>query len=357
MSELTLRDIKKIIVNVGLDAEYRVESKFKWADVINQAENVPVFFMEHYVNYQTVIFNHLSDSSKDISLILYNDKRPCGIWPLVFDIKNKEPIKSINNHYGGIVIPPLFIKNFPKKSQRKVIKKCIEFLNELLVASNRKYWRTNELSLNGDISQWNQILLEMGAILDKVNYEMFVDLSLPIKQIRSSIRKSFRPLVSSGLKNWNVTVMDKYNEKSWNKFIKLHKKVAGRVTRSIESWNIQHEAIRSGDAFLVYVSSRKGDMVGGGYFDMSDQYCNYSVGSYDKDFSHEPLGHMVQYQAILTMKEKGKKIYYLGDRFYKEDLPSITKKRVDISYFQQGFSSKVFPRMGLLFSLDEKINT
>ena len=45
MNELSLRDIKKIIDNVGLNAEFRVDSKFKWADVINQAENVPVFFM------------------------------------------------------------------------------------------------------------------------------------------------------------------------------------------------------------------------------------------------------------------------------------------------------------------------
>lgn len=352
MNELTLKDIKKIIDSVGLNAEFRDKSKLEWADVINQAENIPVFYMEHYVNYQTVIFKHLSDSSKDISLILYNDKRPCGVWPIVFDINDKEPIKSINNHYGGIVIPPLFIKNFPKKSQRKVIKKCIDFLNKLLVTSKKKYWRTNELSLSGDMSQWNQILLEMGAILDKVNYEMFMDLSLPIKEIRSSIRKSFRPLVSSGLKNWHITVMDNYCDKTWNEFIKLHKKVAGRITRSVESWNIQHEAIRSGDAFLVYVSSTKGDMVGGGYFDMSKDQCNYSVGTYDKKLSNHPLGHMVQYQAILTMKEKGKKIYYLGDRFYKEDLPLISKKRVDISYFQQGFSNQIFPRLGLLFQLD-----
>ena len=352
MNELTLKDVKNIIDDIDLNAEFRADSKHKWADVIYQAENVSVFYMEHYVNYQTAVFNYLSDSSKDISLILLHDKRPCGVWPLMFDVNDKEPIKSINNQYGGVVIPPQFIRNFPKKSQRKVIKKCINFLNKLIIACNKNCWRTNELSLNGDMGQWNQILLEMGAKLDKVNYEMFVDLSLPLKEIRSSIRKSFRPLVSSGLKNWNITVMDKYDEKSWNKFIKLHKKVAGRITRSVESWNIQHEAIRSGDAFLVYVSSTKGDMVGGGYFDMSKDQCNYSVGTYDKKLSNHPLGHMVQYQAILTMKEKGKKIYYLGDRFYKEDLPLISKKRVDISYFQQGFSNQIFPRLGLLFQLD-----
>ena len=353
MNEVTIKDIKNIIDNISLDAEFRVDSKFKWSDVVNQAENIPVFFMEHYVNYQTVVFNYLSDSSKDISLMLYHDKKLCGVWPLVFDINDDEPIKSINNQYGGIIIPPLFIENFPKKSQRKVIKNCIEFLNKLLTISHGKCWRTNELSLNSEVSQWHQILLEMGATLDRVNYEMFMDLSMPIKEIRSSIRKSFRPLVSSGLKNWHIAVMDKYCENTWNKFRELHKKVAGRVTRSIESWNIQHEAIKSRNAFLVYVSSAKGDMVGGGYFDMSDFQCNYSVGSYDKDFSNEPLGHMVQYQAILTAKDKGRKMLYIGDRLYRENLPHITEKRANISYFQQGFSNKIYPRIGLIFSINE----
>ena len=92
-------------------------------------------------------------------------------------------------------------------------------------------------------------------------------------------------------------------------------------------------------------------MVGGGFFDMSEHQCNYSVGSYDKKFSDHPLGHMIQYQAILTAKEKGRSIYYIGDRFYREDLPSVTEKRAQISHFQQGFSSKILARVGLIFEL------
>ena len=50
-----------------------------------------------------------------------------------------------------------------------------------------------------------------GRKINYINYEMFLDLSLPIKEIRSSYSsKSFRPLVSSGVKKWNITVMDKY---------------------------------------------------------------------------------------------------------------------------------------------------
>ena len=353
MSKVTFKEIKNIIETSGLNAEFRVDSKNIWENVIEQGRNVPFFYMKNEVDYKTVLFNYLSNSSKDISLILFHDNSPCGIWPLVFDGNDKEPLKSINNQYGGVVLPPLFVENFPKKSQRTIVKSCIESLNKLLDISDGQCWRTNESSLDGDVSQWYQIALEKGAILDKARYEMHLDLTMSIKEIRKHIRKSYRPLISAGQKNWTVSVMDQYCEDTWNKFRILHKTVAGRVTRSIETWNIQHQAIKNGDAFLVYILNSKGIMVGGACFVMSSYQCNYSVASYDKTLSDQPLGHMIQYQAIQTMKEKGRKMYYIGDRFYKEDLPHVTEKQVHISHFKQGFSSQIFPRIGLYFQSQE----
>tara|TARA_Y100001970_G_scaffold294340_1_gene451028 strand:- start:11281 stop:12345 length:1065 start_codon:yes stop_codon:yes gene_type:complete len=348
-------EIKRILEESGLSAQFRAYVKEDWERVTNQSSFVPTIYGWDFVNYNTVYFHSFSESSTDISLVLYHDKIPCAIWPLVFNPNEKEPLKTVNKLYGGIVAPPLFVDNFPKKSQRSVIKSCLIFLNKMIELSNGDCWRTNELSLEGNVGQWHQLGLEMGGILDRVNYEMYVDLSMSIEEIRSSIRKSFRPLVSSGLKKWTVTVMDKYCDDTWKTFRELHKKVAGRATRSIDTWNIQHEAIRSGNAFLVYASGSDGEMVGGGYFDMSVHECNYSVGSYDERFSDQPLGHMIQYHAILTAKEKGRKMYYIGDRFYEENLPYVEEKRVKISYFQQGFSSKIFPRIGLLFQSQKNI--
>ena len=341
--------VKTLIQEAKLDAEFRENCGNQWDDILNKMSEVPSFYMENEVAYQTAVFNYVSKSSTDISLILFHDKSPCGVWPLAFDINDKEPVKSINNQYGGVVLPPLFIENFPKKSQRSVTNSCLEFLNKLVDLSGGECWRTNGALLDADICQWYQIALEKGAMLDKVMYEMHLDVSMSIGEIRKYIRKSYRPLISAGQKNWTVSVMDQYCEDTWNQFRTLHKTVAGRVTRSIETWNIQHQAIKNENAFLVYVINSEGIMVGGGYFVTSGYQCHYSVGSYDRRLSDQPLGHLVQYQAILTMKEKGIKMYYLGDRFYKENLPFVTKKQVDISHFKQGFSSKVFPRISLTY--------
>jgi len=344
---LTLSEIKKIIEDSGLSAQFRIDCKGQWSDFVKQEYNIPYVYTEHHVDYIDVHSHGFSGSSMDISLILYHDKKPCAVWPLMFDMTDIEPIKSINNQYGGIIIPPFFIENFPKKSQRSVVKNCLNFLNKLLGLSGGKCWRTSEVSTGGAIGQWYEIALEKGGMLDRVNYEMYVDLSMSIQEIRKCIRKSYRPLISSGLKKWKVLVMDQYCENTWKNFRLLHKTVAGRVTRPIETWNVQHEAIKSGNAFLVHISDKEGKMVGGGYFNMSSCEGNYSVGSYNKELSDQPLGHMIQYQAILTMKEKGRKQYYIGSRFYIPVLPFVTEKQVNISRFKAGFSTFLLPRVTL----------
>lgn len=347
-------EVMTLIQEAGLDAQFRENCGSQWSDGVNQISEVPTYYLEHLVSYQSIVFKSVSENLIEISLVLYNDKRICGVWPLFLDFDKKEPIKSINDQYGGIVVSPLFIENFPKKSERKVIKACIKFLNSLLIKSQGDIWRSSELKAKVDVSQWHQLCQENGAVLDKVCYEMYVDLSLSINQIRSFIRKSYRPLISSGLKNWTVSVMDQYCEITWNNFRSLHKHVSGRVTRPIESWDIQHNAIKAGDAFLVYVSDSEGNMVGGGFFDMSGNEGNYSVATYDKNLTDHPLGHMVQYQAILTLKEKGKSLYYIGSRFYCEDPRGVSEKQVDISSFKAGFSTFMVPRVVLAFpSLDE----
>lgn len=341
------KKIKQLIVKSNLDAGLKANHEDEWRALLNKTKDVPTYYMAHLVNYQSAVFKSSSKELINISLVLFNDKKVCGVWPLFLDLNNEEPIKSINDQFGGIVVPPLFVDELPKKSQRRIIKSCMQFLNNLVRLKEGSTWRTSEFSGRADISQWHQIALENDALLDRVNYELYVDLTLGMEKIRGFIRKSYKPLVSSGMKHWDVFVLDKYCEDTWTRFRELHKSVAGRVTRPIQSWQVQHDAIKSGDAFLVYVCAPTGEMVGGGLFDMSPNEGNYSVATYEKSLTDQPIGHLVQYKAIQTLIEKGRSRYFIGTRFYREDMPDVTGKQVDISNFKAGFATTILPRITL----------
>lgn len=343
--------IKEILVDSGLDATFKQDCESEWNDIVSQAEYVPVDYTSYQEIYQYKYFESFNESVLNISLVIYHNKKASAIWPLMLDVNSPEPIKTKNNQYGGSIIPPLFINEFPKKSQRKIIKCCIKFLNNIIKKYSGSCWRSNEISINDKgLSQWYQLLMENNADLDRVTNEMYVDLSLSTDSYRKFIRKSYRPLISLGYKSWETFVMNESNSSEiiWKKFQDLHKYVSGKVTRSDVTWDLQYKAIRNNNAFLIYIIDSNDKMLGGGLFDISADECTYGVGVYDRNYIDQPLGHMIQYHAIKEMKERKLKWYRLGSRFYKEDLENVDTKRVSISNFTQGFLTHMFPRIHLV---------
>ena len=137
-----------LIKEAGLDAQFRENSKNHWSDGVKKISEVPTYYQEHLVDYQLTVFKYVSENLIDISLVLYNDNKTCGVWPLYLDFGKKDPIKSINDNYGGVIVPPLFIENFPKKSQRKIIKACIRFLNSLVTVLDDIFEFFHKVPLN-----------------------------------------------------------------------------------------------------------------------------------------------------------------------------------------------------------------
>jgi FemAB family protein len=342
---ITFNKIKDFLRQCNLDCVFRSERFDLWDNVLEKISDVPTCYLSHLVSYQSTVFRNISGSNLELSLIIFNDRRPCAVWSLFIDPAKSQPLKSINDQFGGIVIPPLFVDGINKKSERRILKNCIKFLNFVLNELDCEYFLGSELSAQTQITQWQQLLMENGAKFERINYELYLDLSRPLEQIRKSIRKSYKPLISQGLNNWTVQVDAELCPKNWQQFQSLHKKVAGRITRPLDSWEIQKGAINNGNAFLVGVYSKTGSMVGGSLFDMSRNEVNYSVATYDKSLHDQPLGHLVQYHAILHMQAIDKTRYYIGSRFYKAESELVTPKQVNISSFKAGFASTLLPRM------------
>jgi FemAB family protein len=173
---------------------------------------------------------------------------------------------------------------------------------------------------------------------------MYVDLSLPMPQIKARFRKSYRALVTSGLKAWRVHDMTGPDAQRWNEFRELHARVAGRVTRSAQSWDLQYQSICAGDAFLVYLLDEAGTMVGGGYFQTTRDEGVYAVAAYERALFDKPLGHVVQHRAIEALKERGARWYKIGARPYAGETPAASAKELSIADFKQGFATHFFPR-------------
>lgn len=333
--------IEESIVTSNLKGGIRIAAAGEWDIVLNSLEYIPVHATRSSIEYQLEYQRSSGGYWCDLPLILYHNNQPCGIWPITYSMVNGTPKLSSQ---GRSLCPPIFTDRLSKGGQKNFNKKCFKFLLSLSRALDIKTINSYQPfsgGINFDLSGWhNEMMLCGGESF--LEYELYVDLSLDVGDIKSGFRKSYKSLINSGSKLWDVGVMRDANLELWNQFRLLHIDAAGRETRPLSTWDLHLDAIRLGNAFLVYLLNPDGAMVGAGYFDVSRDEAVYGVGAYNRLLFDSPLGHVVQYHAILELKDRNVAWYKIGDREYPGTSP--TTKELAISSFKQGFSTHLFPR-------------
>jgi FemAB family protein len=333
--------VLKALTDAGVGARLRSADAAAWWEASRRMSYLPVAYSSALIDYQLAYWSGNGLPTQDISVLLVHDNRPCGIWPLsvTFDAEEKWRIGSS----GGPVVPPLFVSGLARKSVKSVTAGCLAALDSMCIEAGQTYMDSVETYVGIDgLSEWHDRLMQIGARAD-LRHDLFLDLAPPMAEIKSTFRRSYKSLIAAGNKLWKVHVLTAADLEPWEEFRLLHLAVAERATRSDESWRLQHDAISTGDAFLVFLRDQAGRMVGGGFFHTTTHEGFYAVGAYDRSLFKNPLGHVVQYHAIEEMKRRGIRWYKLGARIYSASEPTPSDKEITISNFKQGFASHLFP--------------
>jgi len=340
-------NIQRLMEQSDLTAILRIEQPDKWQNAWANISMQPVAYAASMIDYQHAYMRDSGVSLVDISMVLLNDGKPCGVWPLTLTLGVSSKLSSNINP----ILPPLYISNLSQRTVKKITSSALRFVENISKKLTQSAIHSQEASLPigscHGLSEWHQRLLSNGAIVN-VKHDLYVDLALEIDDIRARFRKSYRPLISVGHKTWSTELMDfgNVNECVWEEFKSLHHKVAGRITRGDKTWGLQYQMILRNEAMLICLRDTAPDhkMVGAGFFQYTRDEGLYAVGAYDRELFDKPIGHVVQQCAIERMKQLNLLWYQIGERFYPSDNPKPTEKELSISLFKQGFSSHVFPR-------------
>jgi FemAB family protein len=339
------RSVEELFGALGANAVLRSSAPDLWAETWDKLAYQPNSYAPGMLSYQQAYFKGAGWDIADASLVLLNDGRPCGLLPLMVRFGETPSLTTS----GAPIVSPLFIPG----TQAGTIKKAGAWLLERLLSAHQglglSTMVTEQTILPSEpqgLSEWQQQQMAAGATVS-VLHDVYTDLTLPLETIRSSIRKSFRPLVSSGRKLWLEAIADQstITDALWDEFRSLHIAVAGRVTRSLESWSEQLAMIKKDEAFFVYLRDPADQrMVGGGLFQVTRDECLYAIGAYDRSLFDKPLGHVVQYAAMEKAIALGLKWTKIGYRPFAADMPAPSAKEIAIGEFKQGFSTHTFPR-------------
>lgn len=337
------KQLEKKIQEIFPDSDFNIDS---WKSVLDQCSIVPsIFHLLNTTQYYVAYF--LKNNAINLSIVLYSNKQAIGIMPLmVHKNTHEEWILSGN---GVEIVDPIFIPTLARKVKKRIELQLIELildLSKILDISYCQFVNTRYDSLSNWYLSW---IVRAQEVF--VTHHLLVDLSLPLEEIRLKFRKSFKPLINKGLREWRVEVHESVSEVLFEQFRLLHKEVSGGPTRPIESWNEQKKQIDASESFLVTVSDDQGSMVGAGLFVHSKYQGLYCVGAYKRDLFDKPLGHAVQMKAIETLRNKGVRWYEIGQKHLKIDKFPTTDKELSISYFKEGFSTQVIARQHLIVNM------
>ncbi|MEC9381784.1 MAG: hypothetical protein VX984_01725 [Thermodesulfobacteriota bacterium] len=317
--------ISKDFNNLSFDLE-------NWNEVLKDSSDVSVFHLESSIEYYVAYYKGIN-----ISFLLYENNTPLAVFPLFAYKDNNQWIMSTN---GEGIIGPLFVQETPKKLRKRLEKQIVEIL--YIISNKLKIEKARFFEPNLILSSWYLLWLE-NNYKDFLKYQLAIDLRKSIEDIRLGFRKSYKPLVNKALKEWEIEVCDKDNDKIFEEFRLLHLEAAGKETRTRDSWDIQKEQIKNKEAFLVTVRD-EGELIGAGFFNYTKDMGMYSVAAYKRELFDRPIGHAVQMLAIEKLKELGCKTYYLGQ---KATSGISTDKEISISYFKEGFAGHIVAQPNL----------
>lgn len=324
-----------------LDVVFRVDDSELWAETYDRMPFRPFNYLASALDYQLAYQRGHGGEWQDLSCVLRSNNKAVAIWPLT--ISERDGVASLSSQ-GLPVMPPLFIPECPALTRKKFTADCLHIADRLAARLNLTEWRSAPAFVDrADLDEWHLTAMGQGARCS-VRHELYVDLRLTLPEIKSGFRKSFRSLVTSGERLWRVEILRAPGEAAvWEEFRLLHAEVAGRVTRSLESWQSQHAALAADEGFLLVLRDSGSRMIGAGYFMCSADEGVYAVAAYDRSLFDKPLGHVVQYRAIEELQRRGCRWYRIGNRSFPGDEPAPNAKELAIAAFKQGFASHIFP--------------
>lgn len=326
--------------------------QIEWEKILLDVSYLPIDYAPFYIDYQRAYLAS-SFNVHDMRMLILHDGKAIGIWPVsVIAKKENQEIVRLGSNAGDL-LSPLLIDTTPlsvKIKVNKILHKALISFASHLELPNIPYGE-----LLGPISNGlGAFHLEVARYANSANVShfLYLDLSMSPEAIWANYRKSYKGLINKGAKFFSTSLMCEKDDVLWEEFRQLHIQVAGRETRSLESWTLQHKSIEERNAFLVYLRNETGEMIGGGFFQHTNTEVIYAVGAYDRNLFEYPLGHLVQHTAILEMKRRDLQWYRLGQKHYPWTLPKPSDKEIAISNFKEGFSTHQFVRIDVNESVE-----
>ncbi|MBU4348540.1 GNAT family N-acetyltransferase [Patescibacteria group bacterium] len=321
-------------------------NKQEWDNFCLKSDSAWLRHTSHWIKFS----EENGDSNLNLSFGVIEDGKLLAVIPLI-----AQPIPDeaglMEFEMGGNSIPfPVLLNSIPDSLKNEIIKLIFKEIDNRAKNHKISYSRffidpLIEPLLN-DFYKSNP-LLEFG-FNDSSLATNIIDLSLEEDSILRGMRKGHKSDIKFALKNKDqeVVFFDKENISSeiFDKYKDIYFSAAGKKVGNDKRWKNTLELIKDGFAILIMIK-RGGNYISGIIILCYKNKSYYGFSATLPDFKKERgVGHLLQWETIKYLKNKGFKYYETGWNFLpiiSEDVYS--QKELNISFFKAGFGGKKYP--------------
>ncbi len=304
-----------------------------WSQLFKNLKVQKVEFLPDLIKYRLEYFKF--SKVIDYSMILYSDTQPIALMPIyVTPNKTKSATFSPKN-----LTTPLF----DEKNKKRRFQIYSQYLD--LILNIKKKHKINKIIFDIDClyqgdTEFMSFLLENKFKIESSKTIILTQIDSKNSKNNKDYRKSYKSLINSNIKNYNIDVLDhnNFDQKIWDSFKKMHLKVSGKKTRSDTTWEIQKKSILNKNATLIYAKEKE-NYLGFALFFKTKTNALYSSAAYDIGANKKiPIGHLIQDFAISYFSKEKISNYYIG--FDENKKINKNQKDENLALFQKGFANR-----------------
>lgn len=274
--------------------------------------------------------NSLLYRDKSFIYLVDNEPKACVFFPL--EKIEKSIMASSNKDY---VFSPIFLDQSVEKKIFLIIDDIAKTENVGKIMFSIDPLESEEQTYNY-LAKYNY--LDTSLINHIINLESSCDTNDLLKNCHRRIRREIKKILDD--KDFSTFIVDKDNPSYdlHEEYRALHHKCSGRVTRPKETFDLQFEKLKNGNAVLIGLSYKEKN-IAYYYFDYSfDKALGFSSAD-DPDYDTLPLYHTLLFKQMEYLKKTGVRRINVG----QPSSPSMQmnyypdKKELNIAFFKTGF--------------------
>lgn len=302
----------------------------------------------HTTEYLEFILNINSElNSKSLSFFVKEGHEIIAIIPLFIETRIFENKELTEFLFGGGALPiPALKNNLSENSRNKIHTFIFEYIDNLAL----KY---NVLKVSYKLSQFAAINYPVSNYLTKHSFidvsenTRIIDLQKSTDELWNDLRRNHVRIINKMKEEYETVIYTRKNitYEILTEYRQMHHKAAGRVTRPLNTYDKEYVWIKDGIEILVALKEKSSGKHHG--FENYLIYKNNAHGftaANDPDYNHLSIRHLIEWDAILYLKEIGCKYYEIGAEYYSSNFHYFpSDKEINISLFKQGYGGFVVP--------------